>query len=115
MTKNEAGYETLRACRLRRLFARKAWICANRGGAHRRSPHRPRFTDPARTSPIANTPGTAGLELAIASPAVVTKPFAVDLDLAVLQPFGARIGAEEQEHVADRARLLAPGCRGVPR
>src|SRR3954463_2364824 len=39
----------------------------------------------------------------------------VDRHVAILQPLGARLGAEEEEHVADRAGLGVARAVGAPR
>src|SRR5712692_7675286 len=64
-----------------------------------------RFTDPARTSPIAKTPGTLVSRGSREPLPVVTKPLS-STDVAILQPFGGGLCAEEHEDVADRPRFL---------
>ena len=72
------------------------------------------MTEPARTSPTANSPGT---EVAKA-PWVVTKPLVVELDAHVVEPCGAWDRADHQEQPAclhagrPLPALVPPGERG---
>jgi len=79
------------------------------------------LTDPERTSPTAKTPGTvvssgdAGRSAFCPSCAPVsTKAAAIDPDAAAVEPAGRRIGADEQEQIADIEAMLFPATAAAP-
>ena len=45
---------------------------------------------------------------------VTTKPGAVEIDAAILEPAGGRIGADEQKQIADRAFVFFAGLAVAP-
>src|SRR6202035_5184833 len=63
-----------------------------------------RLTDPERTSPTANTPGTE----------VSSEAAAVDRDAAAIEPVGGGIGADEQEQVADLGGVILAAQPAAP-
>src|SRR5215207_3159806 len=75
-----------------------------------------RLTDPARTSPTANTPGTD-----VANPSrLTTNPFGVKLDAQLVQPARVGVRADHQEETGCvepdllLEDVIPPGQRAEP-
>ena len=78
-----------------------------------------RLTEPERTSPTAKTPGTLGAQRAerLAVRAIRAgddEAGLVDLDAAAREPAGRRVGADEEEDIADRAFGFLAGLAVAP-
>ena len=98
------------------------WICATTAAP---SPIAPptRLTEPERTSPTANTPGTldssaaggVARKRAARGRAGEHEAVRVDRDAAAFEPVGLGLGADEQEDVARRAARARRRCAGCAR